>query len=141
VCGLLIAFVVLAAIISAVLGVSAGWGIGIAIALLVVAGIVQARKPQTTRRTAKTGLVFSTVCPACRKHNKSGAKVCRYCRTPLEVPIAPAAQPVIPAAEPRPTKTCPDCAETILEAARRCRYCGHDFTDDAATGQPGLPSA
>lgn len=33
-------------------------------------------------------------------------------------------------------KTCPDCAETVKEAARICRHCGHDFRadllDDAA---------
>lgn len=138
-CGVIIGFIVFAAIISAVLHVSAGWGIGIAIAILVVAGIVQARKPQTTRRTAKFGVLFSNICPACRKHNKSGATICRYCGTALVVPVtsaAPApAQPsiVTPAADPRPTMTCPDCAETILAAARRCRYCGHDFTNDADT--------
>jgi hypothetical protein len=123
VCGLIIAFIVFAAIISAVLHVSAGWGIGIAVAILVVAGIVQARKPQTTRRTAKFGLVFSNVCPACRKHNKSGATVCRFCATPLVVPVTPPTPP-------QSTKTCPDCAESVLAAARRCRYCGHDFTND-----------
>jgi len=29
--------------------------------------------------------------------------------------------------EEQPTKTCPDCAETVLAAARVCRYCGHEF--------------
>jgi hypothetical protein len=30
-------------------------------------------------------------------------------------------------AEDRPTKQCPDCAEMVLEAARKCRYCGYRF--------------
>ena len=29
--------------------------------------------------------------------------------------------------EARPTKTCPDCAETVLEAARICRFCRYEF--------------
>lgn len=27
----------------------------------------------------------------------------------------------------RRTKTCPDCAETVLAAARVCKHCGHEF--------------
>ncbi|MDF1626999.1 MAG: zinc ribbon domain-containing protein [Parvibaculaceae bacterium] len=31
------------------------------------------------------------------------------------------------AATSEPTKRCPDCAESILEAAKKCRHCGHLF--------------
>lgn len=27
----------------------------------------------------------------------------------------------------KPTKVCPDCAETVLRAARKCRFCGFRF--------------
>jgi hypothetical protein len=30
-------------------------------------------------------------------------------------------------ADQRPMKPCPDCAELVLEAARKCRYCGYRF--------------
>jgi hypothetical protein len=33
--------------------------------------------------------------------------------------------------EPEPTKRCPDCAETVLAAARKCRFCGYVFADAA----------
>ena len=37
-------------------------------------------------------------------------------------PIGPA-----PAPDTRPTKRCPDCAETVLADARICRFCRHEF--------------
>ena len=32
-----------------------------------------------------------------------------------------------PAGDQRPMKACPDCAELVLAAARKCRYCGYEF--------------
>jgi hypothetical protein len=32
-----------------------------------------------------------------------------------------------PAGDQRPMKACPDCAEMVLAAARKCRYCGYEF--------------
>jgi len=29
----------------------------------------------------------------------------------------------------RPVKVCPDCAETVLVAARKCRFCGYRFDE------------
>jgi len=40
----------------------------------------------------------------------------------------------------RPTKSCPDCAETVLAAASKCRFCGYRFEpapSPAPSGGPG----
>jgi hypothetical protein len=36
----------------------------------------------------------------------------------------------------KPTKVCPECAETVKAAARRCRFCGHSFVESSGYGAP-----
>ncbi len=38
----------------------------------------------------------------------------------------------------RAMKACPDCAELVLEAARKCRYCGYRFDRPSKLPQEGL---
>jgi hypothetical protein len=38
----------------------------------------------------------------------------------------------------KPKKQCPECAETILEVARVCRYCGQRFTSEPAAQPPAI---
>lgn len=40
------------------------------------------------------------------------------------------------AAKAGPTKVCPQCAETVKAAARKCRFCGFDFPEDLVTPEP-----
>ena len=39
-------------------------------------------------------------------------------------------------ADQRAMKACPDCAEMVLEAARKCRYCGYRFDGQKASQAP-----
>ena len=39
-------------------------------------------------------------------------------------------------ADQRAMKQCPDCAEMVLEAARKCRYCGYRFDRQKASQAP-----
>lgn len=38
----------------------------------------------------------------------------------------------LPLADDTAVKTCPDCAESVKAAARKCRFCGHVFEGGAA---------
>jgi hypothetical protein len=81
-----------------------------------------------------------------RFHNLNGSRVTTAGSTlgfgpassPATVPAAsPTAQPV-PETGPMPTassehKACPDCAEQVLAAARKCRFCGYMFDSQPAT--------
>jgi hypothetical protein len=50
--------------------------------------------------------------------------------------VPPPAPDDAPAADPRPMKLCPDCAELVLKAARKCRYCGYEFRPPAPPPPP-----
>jgi hypothetical protein len=48
-------------------------------------------------------------------------------------PPAPPAVPIsttVPPSTPAEFKTCPDCAEQVRFAARKCRFCGFQFAED-----------
>jgi hypothetical protein len=40
-----------------------------------------------------------------------------------------------PAEDDRPMKLCPDCAESVLAAARKCRFCGYRFDEADAVAR------
>jgi hypothetical protein len=44
------------------------------------------------------------------------------------------ASSVLPQPPTAEFKTCPDCAEQVRTAARKCRFCGYQFSDVALTG-------
>lgn len=83
--GLFVAFIILVAIVASVLHVSAGVAIVIVVVGIFAAVVYQA-KYGATRRVTKTGMLFSTVCPACRKRVKPRATRCHHCGSALVIP-------------------------------------------------------
>lgn len=52
------------------------------------------------------------------------------------LPSLKAQEVVVARADPQltqPTKTCPECAETVLSAANVCKHCGHRFDGQMRT--------
>jgi hypothetical protein len=101
---------------------------GAIITALVVAGIVWAvaANVRTQRR-----LWRCTHCNGTFQPFQGTSALCPHCRKTVTPPptaratVNPSPSPT----EARPTRTCPDCAETVLAATRRCRYCGYEFAD------------
>jgi predicted RNA-binding Zn-ribbon protein involved in translation (DUF1610 family) len=57
-----------------------------------------------------------------------------------DVIVQQSAPPVMATASASPVaisaqKNCPDCAELILIEAKKCRFCGHDFSHAILLGQ------
>ena len=46
---------------------------------------------------------------------------------PQPAPVIATSPPTPPLATPA-QKKCPDCAEMVLTDAKKCRFCGHDFS-------------
>ncbi|GJO59108.1 hypothetical protein NJB1604_52980 [Mycobacterium marinum] len=44
-----------------------------------------------------------------------------------------------PAVAKAPTRQCPDCAETILAAAKVCKHCGSRFAPSEPHAAPNVP--
>lgn len=103
---------------------------GAIIAGVIVVGIVlwvflKVKEAQSTWR-----------CPYCNgrfQPFQTSSALCPHCRRSVSPPqMARSTAPPPPSApltDKRPTRACPDCAETVLAAARRCRYCGYEFAE------------
>lgn len=133
--GLLIATIILVAIVASILHVSASAAWVIVIVGVVGVAIYQA-KYGTTRRRTKTGVLFSSICPECRKHVKPNASRCQHCGSALVEQIV---RPTPPTSNVRPapstSKTvCPLCREPVNRGATVCPHCRREIVGPVPAG-------
>jgi hypothetical protein len=84
-------------------------------AVIELAGATQALTEGRLKNDAHDLAVF---CTASLSHARAGIR-----------PVSPLAALLPRRLEPL-TKNCPECAETVKEAARVCRFCGYRFDSD-----------
>jgi hypothetical protein len=74
-------------------------------------------------------------CPSCSgvvevPEGAAGQVVaCQHCGGQMQVPASAPSAPVPADADPRPTKRCPFCGETILKVASKCKHCKEDIPE------------
>jgi hypothetical protein len=62
-----------------------------------------------------------------KRHQRSGGRVAPHVNQPAA--LVPSVPEIAPATSEM--KTCPDCAEEVRAAARKCRFCGYMFAESA----------
>ena len=114
-----------AIIVYALLGRTDTIIVGLILAGIVLVAVDKARKQSRLWRCPRCNGTFqpfqgpSALCPHCHA---------TVTRPPgAETRVAPS--PTVGGAAAQSTRRCPDCAETVLAAARRCRYCGCELSE------------
>lgn len=103
--------------------------IGLGAALLVLVGLFfLARWIVRERQAAGSGATYQEMVAQQRAKRRAAP-------TADPPPTSTEHQPPAPAAGAASTKTCPDCAETVLAAAKVCRFCRYRF-DESREPEP-----